>query len=291
MSDTQTTAMPPVPPTYNGNGRGNGTALNIILAVIGGLVILTLLIGSARSAFAALSRENSTQTASVQYVKSLQIEAGSGRFDLRFAKIQEATLEVDSSDSQQWELKREGNKLVVDSPNSWGNWCFFGCGSYENTAVLTLPESMNDGSLDASFELAAGDFNALGSYKNLEVEVGAGELNMSGAAQSAKVHLGAGRAEVSLEDVQQADFDISAGHLAGTLSGKAPQNITANVSAGSLDLELPEGTYDLRQRVEAGDVSNLLATDMDSPNKISVDVSAGHATFYPQDSGPGPWSN
>lgn len=291
MTDTQTTPMPPLPPTPQGNPRGHGTALNITLAVIGGLVILTLLISSARSAFAALNRDSTTQNASVQGVGGLQITAGSGSFDLRFAKVDEATLEVDSSNSRDWELKREGNKLVVDSPDSWDNWCFFGCGSYENTAVLTLPESMNDGSLDASFELAAGDFNAVGSYKNLAIEVGAGQLDMSGTAQSAKVHLGAGRAEVSLEDVKQAEFDISAGHLSGTLSGKAPQNITAIVSAGALELELPDDTYDLRQNVEAGDVSNLLATDMDSPNKISVDVSAGHATFYPQDSGPGPWEH
>ncbi len=273
MTDTQTTPMPPLPPTPQGNPRGNGTALNITLAVIGGLVILTLLISSARSAFAALNRDSTTQNASVQGVGGLQITAGSGSFDLRFAKVDEATLEVDSSNSRDWELKREGNKLVVDSPDSWDNWCFFGCGSYENTAVLTLPESMNGGSLDASFELAAGDFNAVGSYKNLAIEVGAG------------------RAEVSLEDVKQAEFDISAGHLSGTLSGKAPKKITANVSAGALELELPDDTYDLRQNVEAGDVSNLLATDMDSPNKISVDVSAGHATFYPQDSGPGPWEH
>ncbi|WP_347038213.1 hypothetical protein AAHB37_16700 [Glutamicibacter halophytocola] len=66
MTDTQTTPMPPVPPQPNGKPRGNGTALNIILAVIGGLVILTVLISSARGAFAALSRDNATQSASVQ---------------------------------------------------------------------------------------------------------------------------------------------------------------------------------------------------------------------------------
>ncbi|TAP28429.1 DUF4097 family beta strand repeat-containing protein [Arthrobacter sp. S41] len=287
MTDTQTTTRPPIPPTSN----GNGTALNIILAVIGALVILTLLISSARSAFATLSRENSTQSADIAGVTNLEISAGSGRFDLHFAKVQEATLEVDSSDSQEWQLKREGNKLSVDSPDSWGDWCFFGCSSYENKAVLTLPESMNDGSMDAYFDLSSGELDAVGSYKNLEVEVGAGSLDLSGTAKNAKVQIGAGDAEVSLEDVEQADFDISAGQLQGTLSGKAPKQINAEVSAGSLELELPDVTYDLRQDVSAGDVSNKLATDMDSPNKISVNVSAGNATFHPQDSGPGPWNN
>lgn len=291
MTDMHTTHLPPVPPRTTGNPRGNGTALNIVLAVIGGLVILTLLIGSARSAFGALSREHSTQNVSVEGVTELQISAGTGSFDLRFADINEATLEVESTSAQDWQLKRDGNSLVLDSPDPWGNWCLFGCDFQENTAVLTLPESMNDGTLDASFNLAAGDFNAVGSYKNLQIEVGAGELDMSGAAQSAKVQLGAGQANVNLADVQQADFKISAGQLTGTLNGKAPQQVTASVSAGSLDLEMPKGTYDLRQNVEAGDVSNLLATDMESPNKISVDVAAGRAAFYQQGYGPEAWDN
>ncbi len=291
MTSMHTTNLPPVPPRTTGNPRGNGTALNIVLAVIGGLVILTLLIGSARSAFGALSREHSTQNVSVQGVTALKISAGTGSFDLRFADINEATLEVESTSAQDWQLKREGSTLVLDSPDPWGNWCFFGCDFQENTAVLTLPESMNDGSLDAYFKLAAGDFNAVGSYKDLQIEVGAGELDMSGAAQSAKVQLGAGQANVNLADVQQADFKISAGQLNGTLSGKAPQQVTASVSAGALDLALPQGTYDLRQNVAAGDVSNRLSTDVDSPNKISVEVAAGNATFYPQGSGPAVWND
>jgi hypothetical protein len=287
MTQTQPSPMPPAP----GAPKSSGNALNIILAVLGGLVVLTLLIGSARSAFAALNRDQSTHSASVQGVTGLEISAGAGNFDLRFADVSEATLDVDSTKSQDWKLMREGSNLVVDSPNGWGNWCFFGCGNFENAAVLTLPESMNDGSLDASFDLAAGDFNAVGSFKNLDVQVGAGDLDISGTAQFATVEIGAGSAEISLEDVQKADFEISAGDLKGTLSGKAPELIEATVSAGSLELELPDATYDVRQDVAAGDISNLLATDKDSPNKISVEVSAGSASFYPQDSGPGPWED
>ncbi|MGO3857401.1 MAG: DUF4097 family beta strand repeat-containing protein [Glutamicibacter arilaitensis] len=287
MTQTQPSPMPPAP----GAPKSSGNALNIILAVLGGLVVLTLLIGSARSAFAALNRDQSTHSASVQGVTGLEISAGAGNFDLRFAEVNEATLDVDSTNSRDWKLKREGSNLVVDSPNGWGNWCFFGCSNFENAAVLTLPESMNDGSLDALFDLAAGDFNAVGSFRNLDVQVGAGDLDISGTAQFATVEIGAGSAEISLEDVQKADFEISAGDLKGTLSGKAPELIEATVSAGSLELELPDATYDVRQDVAAGDISNLLATDKDSPNKISVEVSAGNASFYPQDSGPGPWED
>ncbi|MEG2578265.1 MAG: hypothetical protein RSA54_11110, partial [Glutamicibacter sp.] len=65
------------------------------------------------------------------------------------------------------------------------------------------------------------------------------------------------------------------------LSGTAPKSIEGSVSAGSLELELPEATYDLRQNTAAGSVENLLATDPNSPNKITIDVSAGSATLHP----------
>ena len=273
MTTTETSTLPPMPPTSQGKGK----PVNTILMVLGALVVLTLLITTARSAITSLNREQSTQSLDTTGVTSLEISANSGRFELVYADATEATLEVDSANGSDWKLSRQGGKLVVDSPNSWGDWCFFGCGFDTNEATLILPKSLNDGSLDAKFDLAAGDFTAVGAYQNLVAEVGAGELDLSGTAQSADIRLGAGKAEVSLADVQHAVFDISAGHLAGNLTGTVPQSISAEVSAGSLDLELPDGSYDVRQTVDAGNLSNLLVTDPQSPNKISIALSAGNA--------------
>ena len=273
MTTTETSTLPPMPPTSQGKGK----PVNTILMVLGALVVLTLLITTARTAITSLNREQSTQSLDTTGVTSLEISANSGRFELVYADATEATLEVDSANGSDWKLSRQGGKLVVDSPNSWGDWCFFGCGFDTNEATLILPKSLNDGSLDAKFDLAAGDFTAVGAYQNLVAEVGAGELDLSGTAQSADIRLGAGKAEVSLADVQHAVFDISAGHLAGNLTGTVPQSISAEVSAGSLDLELPDGSYDVRQTVDAGNLSNLLVTDPQSPNKISIALSAGNA--------------
>ena len=273
MTTTETSTLPPMPPT----NRRKAKPVNTILMILGALVVLTLLITTARSAVASLNREQSTQSLDTAGVTSLEISANSGSFELVYADATEATLEIDSANGSDWKLSRQGDKLVVDSPNSWGNWCFFGCGLYNNEATLILPKSLNDGRLDANFDLAAGDFTAVGAYKNLVAEVGAGELDLSGTAQSAEIHLGAGKAEVSLADVQHAVFDISAGHMAGNLTGTAPQSINAEVSAGSLDLELPDGSYDVRQTVDAGNLTNLLVTDPKSPHKISIELSAGNA--------------
>lgn len=273
MTTTDTSTLPPMPPT----NRGKSKPVNTVLMILGALVVLTLLITTARTAITSLNREQSTQSLDTAGVTSLEISANSGSFDLVYADATEATLEVDSANGSDWTLSRQGDKLVVDSPNSWGDWCIFGCGFDNNEATLFLPKSLNDGKLDAKFNLAAGDFTAVGAYKNLVAEVGAGELDLSGTAQSADIRLGAGKAEVSLADVQHAVFDISAGHMAGNLTGTVPQSINAEVSAGSLDLELPDGSYDVRQNVDAGNLTNLLLTDPQSPNKISIALSAGNA--------------
>ncbi|MFD1377735.1 hypothetical protein ACFQ4U_15550 [Micrococcus antarcticus] len=277
MTTTQTMPLPPNPPAPPNNGK----PLNIILAVLGGLVILTLVIATARSAFASVSREHSVHEAEVSGVTALEVSASSGRFDLVFADTDKATLEVKSAKSASWKLHRERDRLVVEAPNAWDNFCFFGCGFDDNEATLVLPQSMDNGRLDADFELSAGSFNAVGAYKDLVVEVGAGELNLTGSAHTADIDLGAGEATVRLDNVRSARFDISAGELIGELSGTAPKSIEGSVSAGSLELELPEATYDLRQNTAAGSVENLLATDPNSPNKITIDVSAGSATLHP----------
>ena len=278
MTSTHTMPLPPTPPAPSNNGK----PLNIILAVLGGLVILTLVIATARSAFASVSREHSIHEAEVSGVTALEVSASSGRFDLVFADTEKAALEVRSAKAASWKLHREGNRLVVDAPNAWDNFCFFGCGFDENEATLVLPESLNNGTLDADFDLSAGSFNAVGNYKDVVVEVGAGDLELTGSAHTADVDLGAGEATVRLENVESARFDISAGELIGELSGEAPKSIDGSVSAGSLELQLPERTYDLRQNTAAGSVENQLATDPNSPHKITIQVAAGNAILYPE---------
>ena len=55
--------------------------------------------------------------------------------------------------------------------------------------------------------------------------------------------------------------------------------MSVDVSAGSLDLRLPDGAYDVRSDVSAGDFENGLNTDASSGNVVDVTVSAGTVTI------------
>ena len=190
----------------------------------------------------------------------------------------EAQLDIRSSDYG-WELTRQGAALIVDSPDSWANWCVFGCDSTQSTVVLTLPEALNDGSLDVDLELSAGEFYGTGQFNSLVLEMSAGRLVASGSANSVDVRLGAGHASLELADVREASFEVSAGRLDGVLTGSVPASVSGEVSAGMLDLALPTASYDVRSTVSAGNLDNRLTTDPAAANKVLLDVSAGNVVL------------
>jgi hypothetical protein len=72
---------------------------------------------------------------------------------------------------------------------------------------------------------------------------------------------------------------VSAGAVDARLTGSAPRAVTVDVSAGSLDLRLPDEAYDVRSDVSAGDFENGLRTDAESGNVVDVTVSAGTVTI------------
>lgn len=268
-----------VPHTPRGPGTRN-KSLTIILSVLGGLVLLGLVLGTSWSSITSLNRTDSVQTADATGIDTLEVEANAGEFTLQFADITEARLEVRSSRGA-WDLERQGNTLVVDSPGGWGNWCFFGCDSRPSVVVLSLPEFLNDGQLDVQLSLAAGEFITEGDFKTLDMDMSAGRLVALGAADSVDLRLGAGQATVELADVHTARFDISAGRLDGVFSGSAPASVQGEVSAGMLDLTLPEAGYDVRSTVSAGNLDNRLATASDSAHQVTMDVSAGNVVLRP----------
>lgn len=275
-----TQTMNQLPPS-NPGPRGSAKPLNILLAAIGSLVLLTMLISTTRSAVATLSSSHVVKTASIQGVTSLDVKAQSGTFSLKFAEISEATLEVRSNSGTDWKLQREGQELVVRAPNSWGDWCFFGCTAEDNKITLTLPQQLNDGSLDASLSLSAGEFTANGNFDDLVLDVGAGLLELNGASNTLDATLGAGRADLSLANVQSATLDVSAGRMNTELTGQAPGEVNASVSAGMLDLVLPDVPYDVTSDVSAGSVQNNLDTSSTAKHLVSVETSAGTSILRP----------
>lgn len=277
MSTPTLNPLPPAGP----NPGSSAKPLNIILAMLGILALLTVLISTTREAVATLRSSHSVQSTSVQGVSALDIRAASGTFNLKFAAVEEATLDVRSSSGKDWTLERRGETLEVKAPEDWLNFCFFGCTKADNEVTLTLPQELNDGSMDAKLKLGAGQLNAEGSFNILDLDVSAGALNMDGTAKDLDAKLGAGRADLALADVQQADLDISAGRLDAKFSGAAPQRVDAKVSAGTLQLTVPDTSYAVMADSSAGSVDNGLQTSSSSQHRISVRTSAGSAVLIP----------
>ena len=143
MSTQTLNPLPPQEPAP----RGSATALNIILAVIGVLALLTVGIGAARSAMTTLNSSHVVQTADAKGITALDIQANSGSFELQFTDTTEAVLEVRSTSGSAWALNRSGSTLQVRPPAGWNDFCFFGCTKADNgycvsgTAPVTCPRA------------------------------------------------------------------------------------------------------------------------------------------------------
>ena len=174
-----------------------------------------------------------------------------------------------------WSLERDGDTLTVSSPRwEWGmGWVFGGSGS----AVLLLPDDLEG--LDAELQMAAGSFHADGEFGAVGLSVGAGEVDLAGAADDLTIDLSAGRATLDLADVDTADLTVSAGSMDAALTGSQPSDIRAEVSAGSLNLVVPEGSYDVTSDVSAGNFRNSLGSDPGADSTISVNLSAGQVSL------------
>lgn len=215
-------------------------------------------------------------TADASGVTGVSVDSRASDFTLRFDDVAEARLEIAGEHRYRWTLSRDGDELEVDSARRWGDLCFFGCFSGQERVTLTLPVSLED-RIDADVTVAAGRLSASGAFRDLELEIGAGSLQFDGAARSLGLEVEAGRADITAEGVRKADFDVSAGKAEATLTGDAPGEVELDVSAGRLDLVLPEAAYDVRSDVSAGNLDNRLETSQGSRHRVTAEVSAGSA--------------
>lgn len=270
----------PVAP-QNPQPAGSKKTLTLVLGIIGALVILGVIATSAWRASHSLANSSSSQSVGAGGVTALEVDADAGRFTVLFANVPEATLEVRSARSGEWKLRRDAGTLLVSSPNDWGDWCFTGCDWDENEVTLTLPSSLNEGTLDADLKMSAGEFSVDGNFNDLVMEMSGGTLDASGSAKGLSVELGAGKTDIDMADVQSANFDVSAGRIDSTFTGSAPRSVQAEVSAGMLQLTLPDTEYNVLQDVSAGGVENGLSVNSASEHQVQVEVSAGNVVLRP----------
>jgi hypothetical protein len=249
----------------------------ILTIALGGAVVLGAIGSAVFSTVAAASVHTETQTVDVAGVTGLNVSVDAASLRVEFADVSDATLEVTSGlGVGAWTLQRSGNELAVATPPRFGpRWIFGG----EVRATLTLPRELEGSDLDASLDLSAGELTVDGSFGDLDIEVGAGTLTVDGAARTVSTQLNAGGADIDLSDVDEADFTVNAGAVDARLTGSAPRSVIVEVSAGSLDLRLPDAAYDVRSDVSAGDFENGLRTESDAPNAVDVTVSAGSVTI------------
>lgn len=271
--------------TPAGPARSAGfTAITVVTAVIGGIALL----GSGGTAAAAAagtlmssSRPDSVQSVDVEGVESIDLDVDGSDMRVEFGDVDEAELTVTNGRGPGWTLERNGDELVVRSPEfRWGWWFgnWFGEGE---VAVLTLPESLQDGGLDGDLTLDAGSLDVVGDFGDLGLDVSAGALDVEGSAESLDVDMSAGRADILLDGVGDAALGVSAGDLTVELTGTPPARTTIEVSAGSVDLTVPDVSYAITQDVSAGSLDATVDQSGGERRTIDVTLSAGSVNIRP----------
>lgn len=274
--------VPPAPPasapqTSPPPTRGGSRLVAILTIALGCAIVLGAIGSAAFSTVAAASVRTETQTVDAAGVSALRVSVDAASLRIEFADVTEATLEVTSGlGVGPWTLERDGDQLTVETPRRFGPGWLFG---REVRATLTLPNDLAGDSLDAELELSAGELAVEGTFGDLGIDVGAGTLTVDGEARTLVMDLSAGGADIELADVTEAEFSVSAGTVDARLSGTPPRTVSAQVSAGALDLRLPDAAYDVRSDVSAGEFDNGLRTETGARNVVDVTVSAGTVTI------------
>ena len=247
-------AEPPRPPS------GGSRAVAIIVIVLGGIVLLGAMTSALVGTIASASVHTSTRTVDAAGIEGLEVDAAAGTLRVEFTDVAEAELEVTSSwGAESWRFERDDDTLEVASPDrlgwfSWRGW--FGDGGAD--AVLRLPAGL-DG-LDADVTLAAGEFVTDGAFGELDLSLAAGSFDVTGSAESLSADVSAGRGTLELEDVREAEL---------------------TVSAGSLDLTVPDVEYAITQDISAGTLNAKIDEASSARRTIDVSLSAGTATIRP----------
>ncbi len=258
---------------------GSSRAVAIIVIVIGAFVLLGAMISAAVGTIASASVHTTPRSVDADGVNELAIDTAAGSLRVEFADVSEAELEVTGSwGSNDWRLERTGDTLEVSSPDrfrwfGWGGWF----GDQRTDGVLRLPSSLEG--LDADISLAAGDFQADGEFGVLGLSLAAGSFDVSGAAESVVVDVSAGRGTLEIDGASTAELTVSAGALDAALTGDQPDSVEIDVSAGSLNLTVPEGEYDVDSDVSAGGFDDGVGSTPGASSTIQVQVSAGQAVL------------
>ncbi|MFG6402251.1 DUF4097 family beta strand repeat-containing protein [Microbacterium sp. P04] len=245
----------------------------LLTAALGVGVLAVSVTGGVLPTVATAAARDEESAIAVDGVSALDVDVSAMSLEVVFAEVDRASLEVrGNTGSGGWTFERDGDVLRVETPRqSFFSWF----GGDNGRATLILPERL--AGLDADLRVGGGSIDVAGDYDDLAIDLGAGEVTVDASARSLSADVSAGRGDIALTDVATARLSLGAGELITRLSGSAPRDVQASVSAGSLEITLPDETYAVTSDVSAGDVDNALQTSADSPRTVHVEVSAGNA--------------
>jgi len=247
---------------------------------VGGLALLGAGGGAAFAATGQFSADTVIQGSSLDVtgLTALDVESAAARVNVRFANVDEATLDVSGQTRGEWQMRREDDTLTVRGPEQRFGWWIGAWFSDDVTVTVTLPATL-DGRLDADLEVASGSLRADGGFRELAVELGAGSVRVEGSARTVKAEVSAGRADLVLANVSSADLTAAAGRLQAAFSGRQPERMNLELTAGAMDVTVPKGPYAVQKEVSAGRLDNQLQTDAAAKSTVRATVSAGALTL------------
>ena len=265
-------------PRQSPTARSGTRALAVTFSVLGGGI---LILGGGATAVAAVSDtvrsgqvEDGAVSLPVAGIERVKLDVDAGSASVAFGSGSEATLDY-SSDSGAWIFERQGDTLVVSSPSARFNLFDW---RRDQSAQLTLPDELEG--VDLELDLAAGEIDAAGIFGDVTYELSAGMVEIEGSADAIAGDVSAGASVVELADVQTARFDVAAGDINAHLTGEPPSDVRIGVSAGSLELQLPDVPYDVRTNRAAGDFVSSLEESTSSDRRVDVRVTAGDVALY-----------
>ncbi|MFV0373762.1 hypothetical protein [Microbacterium sp.] len=266
------------PPARRQSARVTATVFTVVGALILGGTVVTGTISALRTASASSSEV--TLTARSAGVALVNTDNSAGTLVVRFDdSATEASLEVIGSTATDWRLTRDGDTLDVRVEREWwpggSLWSLWHDGG--DSAVLTLPGEL--AGVDARLGLSAGTVRADGTFGRLQVNMSAGDAELSGSARELALDVSAGDIDFNLDGVDRMTVGVSAGGVSGAVTGNPPASVDIAVSAGSVDMTLPDGAYAVASDVSAGSFQNRLTSVAGSTSQVTVGVSAGDVTL------------
>lgn len=258
--------------------------VSLITTLLGALILAAVFTSAALPAVGsslAGDREASTasggiHTAAVDDVTTLYVDSRSSDVHVAFGDVSEAQLSVSPADSNAWHWTTAGNALIATNERPFYNICFGWCGNENEEVTITLPEEL-DGKLSGDFTLGSGRVTAEGDFTNLDLDVSAGTLTYTGEVEEVTTDLSGGSTNLELTNTRVADLEVAAGRFTAELDGRAPERVRAELSAGELNLTLPDVPFQVRTEHTFGILDNQLRTAPDADHLIDIEVVAGRA--------------